>query len=85
MAAVTGVAIYFAHVGLDKADKLGSVIGALLGLAGLTLALYGAFTSKSPRSPAAEPAAAAPTTQTDAIPPADTVQRTPPRRRPTYR
>ncbi|MBB4701919.1 hypothetical protein [Sphaerisporangium siamense] len=44
--------IYFYRTGLDKADKLASVLGAFIGLTGLALALYGSLrnedTSSSP-------------------------------------
>lgn len=39
--AVAGLGVYFAVVGLDKADKLASVIGGLTALVGLAVALYG--------------------------------------------
>ncbi|MBF8194595.1 hypothetical protein ITP53_54875 [Nonomuraea sp. K274] len=41
LAAVAGLGVYFASVGLDNADKLGSVIGALVAVAGLSLTVYG--------------------------------------------
>lgn len=37
----TGLAIYFARVGLDRADKLASVLGTFVGLVGLAMAAYG--------------------------------------------
>jgi drug/metabolite transporter (DMT)-like permease len=40
-AGLVGLSIYFGRIGLDKADKTASVIGALSGLAGLALAAYG--------------------------------------------
>ncbi|WP_405148974.1 hypothetical protein OG589_13005 [Sphaerisporangium sp. NBC_01403] len=45
---------YFLVVGLDKADKLGSAIGAVLGLAGLCLSVYGMITGR-PKQPPAGP------------------------------
>lgn len=39
--AVAGLLVYFAVVGLEKADKLASVIGALVGLVGLAVAVFG--------------------------------------------
>ena len=41
VAAVVGLTGYFAVVGLDKADKLGSVVGALVAVAGMALTAYG--------------------------------------------
>ncbi|MEU9844775.1 hypothetical protein AB0C69_36800 [Actinomadura sp. NPDC048032] len=43
VAAVAGLGAYFAAVGLDKADKLASVVGALTALIGLAMAAYGLF------------------------------------------
>jgi hypothetical protein len=40
-AAVVVLGVYFATVGLDKADKLASVLGAFIGVAGLALTIYG--------------------------------------------
>ncbi|MBW8482616.1 hypothetical protein [Actinomadura parmotrematis] len=45
--------VYFAAVGLDKADKLGSVIGVLIAVVGLALAAYGLLTPQPPDSAAA--------------------------------
>jgi membrane protein implicated in regulation of membrane protease activity len=39
--ALTGLIIYFARVGLDKADKAASVVGGLVAVAGLAAAIYG--------------------------------------------
>jgi hypothetical protein len=39
--AVVGLGVYFAAVGLDKADRLGSVVGALVAVVGLALTVYG--------------------------------------------
>ncbi|MGP4029741.1 hypothetical protein [Actinomadura sp. 3N407] len=41
LAGVAGLGVYFAAVGLDEADKLGSVVGALAAVAGLSLTVYG--------------------------------------------
>ncbi len=56
-AAVMGA--YFAEVGLDKADKLASVIGAFIAFAGIVLAVYGTVTAGPGRSagPGKEPGA----------------------------
>ncbi|GAA4186568.1 hypothetical protein GCM10022252_18770 [Streptosporangium oxazolinicum] len=40
-AVLVGLGVYFLSVGLDRADKVASVIGAFVGLAGLGLALHG--------------------------------------------
>jgi drug/metabolite transporter (DMT)-like permease len=40
-AGLIGLGVYFSRIGLDRADKTASVIGALSGLAGLALAAYG--------------------------------------------
>jgi hypothetical protein len=50
-AAAGGLGVYFTAVGLDKADKLASVIGAFIGLAGLALAAYGTITDRRPDQP----------------------------------
>jgi hypothetical protein len=55
IAAVAGVSVYVAVNGLDQADKLASVIGALVCVAGLALAAYGTI---SDRAPAANPRSA---------------------------
>jgi hypothetical protein len=41
VAALAGLGIYLARVGLDDADKLASVIGLFVALAGLAVAVYG--------------------------------------------
>jgi hypothetical protein len=48
VAALIGLSVYFTVVGLDQVDKLASVLGALAGLAGLALAIYGALTNPRP-------------------------------------
>ena len=39
--AVAGLGVYFALVGLDKADKLASVVGALAAVVGLASTIFG--------------------------------------------
>ncbi|WP_346041681.1 hypothetical protein [Actinomadura chokoriensis] len=46
-AAAAGLGWYFAAVGLDKADKLASVTGVFVGLAGLCVAFYGALSDRT--------------------------------------
>jgi hypothetical protein len=41
VAALAGLGVYFATAGLDKADKLASVIGVFIAVAGLGVAVYG--------------------------------------------
>jgi hypothetical protein len=41
--AVAGLGIYFVAMGLDKADKLASVVAALAALTGLAMTAYGLF------------------------------------------
>ncbi|WP_182884718.1 hypothetical protein [Microbispora sp. H10885] len=41
VAALAGLGVYLSQVGLDKADKLASVAGLFVGLAGLGVAVYG--------------------------------------------
>ncbi|XVQ89268.1 hypothetical protein ACQP2K_18185 [Microbispora siamensis] len=41
MAALAALGVYLSRVGLDKADKLASVIGLFVALAGLVVAVYG--------------------------------------------
>jgi hypothetical protein len=43
---VIGLAVCFTVVGLDRADKLASVLGIFLGLAGIALSFYGQFTNR---------------------------------------
>ncbi|MEU8364952.1 FxSxx-COOH system tetratricopeptide repeat protein [Nonomuraea sp. NPDC048882] len=47
-AAIIGLAIYLAWVGLDNADKLASVIGLFVALAGLAVAAYRLTASRPP-------------------------------------
>ncbi|HEX4814033.1 MAG TPA: hypothetical protein VFV66_14915 [Nonomuraea sp.] len=51
LAAMAGLAGYFARVGLDAADKLSSVIGVFVAVSGLALALYGTFAGRPSRPP----------------------------------
>lgn len=39
--ALAGLGVYFWHVGLDKADKLSSVIGAFIAVIGLAMSIFG--------------------------------------------
>ncbi|MER5644351.1 hypothetical protein [Streptosporangium sp. NPDC002524] len=52
--ALVALGWYFIAVGLDRADKLASVLGAFVGLLGLGLAVYGAVSSR-PEDTAPEP------------------------------
>lgn len=47
VAAMAGLAAYFAMMGLDAADKLASVIGGFVALAGLGVTVYGLVRSRS--------------------------------------
>lgn len=47
--AAVGMSVCFTVVGLEKADKPASVIGALIALAGLALAVYGSLTARGSR------------------------------------
>ncbi|MFF4617730.1 hypothetical protein [Nonomuraea jabiensis] len=51
VAAMAGLGVYFWRVGLDDADKLASVIGAFVALAGLGTAVYGLVTSPKQLEP----------------------------------
>jgi hypothetical protein len=46
--AMAGLGVYFVVIGLDWADKLAGVIGVFVGLAGLSLAGYGALLTGHP-------------------------------------
>jgi hypothetical protein len=46
VAALTGLVVYFARVGLDEADKLASVIGLFVAVAGLVVAIVGLRTQR---------------------------------------
>jgi hypothetical protein len=54
--AAAGLGVYFTRVGLDNADKLASVIGAFIGLAGLALTARGLLADRR-AAPAASQAA----------------------------
>ncbi|MFG1874237.1 hypothetical protein ACGFIV_05305 [Sphaerisporangium sp. NPDC049003] len=56
--AVIGLGVYFTTVGLDKADKLASVIGVFIGLAGLALAIYGLLADRRTGPPSPRPSTA---------------------------
>jgi hypothetical protein len=64
--ALTGLAVYLARVGLDKADKLASVISAFVAVAGLVVSGYGLARERghtsSPSAPA-QPGAGPQTTK----------------------
>ncbi len=49
--AVVGLGTFFAVTGLDNADKLASVIGVFVGLAGLGLSVYGIVLGRRPPAP----------------------------------
>ncbi|MBD3139911.1 hypothetical protein [Microbispora bryophytorum] len=46
MAALAALGVYLSRVGLDKADKLASVIGLFVALVGLGVAVYGLFAER---------------------------------------
>ncbi|GII60198.1 hypothetical protein Skr01_02830 [Sphaerisporangium krabiense] len=58
--ALIALAVYFIAIGLDKADKLASVLSALTGLAGLALSWQATMRRPRPRAPSASPAPDAP-------------------------
>ncbi|MGW5263596.1 hypothetical protein ACWEQG_21720 [Microbispora sp. NPDC004025] len=47
VAALAALGVYLSRVGLDKADKLASVIGLFVALAGLGVAVYGLIAERS--------------------------------------
>jgi drug/metabolite transporter (DMT)-like permease len=51
--------IYFSRIGLDRADKTASVIGAFSGLAGLALAAYGVVLARREHRTVPSPTAGA--------------------------
>lgn len=55
VACAAGLLVYFVVVGLDEADKLASVIGAFVGLAGLALAGYGIVVARRGTPPPSGP------------------------------
>ncbi|QFG24169.1 hypothetical protein [Actinomadura sp. WMMB 499] len=48
VAAVAGLAVYYAVVGLEEADKLGSVVGSLVAVVGVAVAAYGLAGAPAP-------------------------------------
>jgi len=52
---LVGLGVYFGHIGLDRADKLASVLGAFSGLAGLFLAWLGIVQARHERAQPAPP------------------------------
>jgi hypothetical protein len=55
----TWMGIYFAEVGLNTASQAAGVAGAFIGLAGLGIAVYGAWAAKTgPEEPGPPPCAA---------------------------
>ncbi|MFC4114794.1 hypothetical protein [Nonomuraea zeae] len=51
VAALVGLGVYFARVGLADADQLASVIGVFVALAGLGVSVYGLITARPPAQP----------------------------------
>ncbi|MDH2424909.1 hypothetical protein [Sphaerisporangium sp. TRM90804] len=80
--ALVGAGTYFAIIGLDRADKLASVLSAFAGVAGLALSAYGlVLAHRTTRPPAhAPPPGAAPggTTPPGLSPSGATLPSTPP-------
>ncbi|MGW9372215.1 hypothetical protein ACWGVR_19570 [Streptomyces xanthophaeus] len=54
---VVGLGVFFAVAGLDDADKLASVIGVFVGLAGLGLSVYGIVLARRSSRPGPSPTA----------------------------
>jgi hypothetical protein len=52
---LVGLGVYFGHIGLDRADKLASVLGVFSGLAGLFLAGLGIVQARRERTRPAAP------------------------------
>jgi hypothetical protein len=52
---LVGLGVYFGRIGLDRADKLASVLGAFSGLAGLFLAGWGMVQARHERARPAAP------------------------------
>ncbi len=48
MAALAGMAVYSVAAGLDRADKLASVVGVFVAVAGLAVAVYGLVADRRP-------------------------------------
>lgn len=55
--AVVGLGVYFAVVGLDRADKLATLIGVFVAIAGLALTIYQTLTDRR-SAPPPQPSAA---------------------------
>jgi hypothetical protein len=53
--ALVGLGVYFARIGLERADKIVAVLGGLAGLAGLGVAVVGIILARSDTTPPAEP------------------------------
>ncbi|HSV67565.1 MAG TPA: hypothetical protein VLJ59_16880 [Mycobacteriales bacterium] len=49
---LVGLGVYFARIGLDRANKVVTVLGGLGGLAGLGIAVLGVILARSSSSPA---------------------------------
>jgi hypothetical protein len=50
LAAMAGLGVYFARVGLDDAGKISGVIGVFVALAGLGVAVYGTIGDRPSRA-----------------------------------
>jgi hypothetical protein len=57
--ALAGLGGYFVTVGLDKADKLGSVVGALIAVVSLGVSVYGLVQDRRDTQPSTAPNASA--------------------------
>ncbi|SEG57675.1 hypothetical protein SAMN05444920_103255 [Nonomuraea solani] len=55
VAALAGLGVYFVRVGLEEADRLASVIGVFVALAGLAVAIYGLAGGRTPEDTPQEP------------------------------
>lgn len=53
--ALVGLGVYFARIGLERADKIVAVLGGLAGLAGLGVAVVGILLARSDTAPPAGP------------------------------
>ncbi|AQZ66199.1 unnamed protein product [[Actinomadura] parvosata subsp. kistnae] len=58
-AALAALIVYFVRVGLDNADKLASVIGLFVAIAGLAVAVYGLRSQPQQPDEAAKPGTSA--------------------------
>src|SRR4051812_8898968 len=70
--ALVGLGVFLVRVGLERADKLGSVIGAFSGLIGLGLSMYGVILARrqSGSPPSASPESVLPASS---VPPGQSV------------